>query len=186
MSLIDGLKASNETALRKAFELFQEPLYKYIYDKTRSSEIAREVVQLTFIKLWKYRQSLKPDLSLSSVLFRIARTIMIDELRKQKALRKAEQNEVRPMQWELVSESVSYNDTLRKLELLIKQMPPVRQRVFRLSRINCYSYSEIASMLSISTKTVENHINLALKFIKPFFPVLISVNVTLLFNIALT
>lgn len=180
MPLIDGLKASNETALRKAFEQFQEPLYKYIFDKTRSHELAREVVQLTFIKLWKYRQSLEQDIALSSVLFRIARTIMIDELRKQKALRKAELNESRSHQWELVTESVSYNDTLRKLELLIKQMPPVRQRVFRLSRLNCYSYNEIAQMLSISTKTVENHINLALKFIKPFFPLLVFIN-TILF-----
>lgn len=180
MPLIDGLKASNETALRKAFELFQEPLYRYIFDKTRSPELAKEVVQLTFIKLWKYRQSLQSDIALSSVLFRIARTIMIDELRKQKALRKAELNESRSQQWELVSESVSYNDTLRKLELLIRQMPPVRQRVFRLSRLNCYSYNEIAQMLSISTKTVENHINLALKFIKPFFPVLVLFN-TILF-----
>lgn len=180
MPLIDGLKASNETALRKAFEQFQEPLYRYIFDKTRSPEMAREVVQLTFIKLWKYRQSLQNDIALSSVLFRIARTIMIDELRKQKALRKAELNESRSHQWELVTESVSYNDTLRKLELLIKQMPPVRQRVFRLSRLNCYSYNEIAQMLSISTKTVENHINLALKFIKPFFPLLVFIN-TILF-----
>jgi len=180
MPLIDGLKASNETALRKAFEQFQEPLYRYIFDKTRSPEMAREVVQLTFIKLWKYRQSLQQDIALSSVLFRIARTIMIDELRKQKALRKAELNESRSHQWELVTESVSYNDTLRKLELLIKQMPPVRQRVFRLSRLNCYSYNEIAQMLSISTKTVENHINLALKFIKPFFPLLVFIN-TILF-----
>lgn len=179
MPLIDGLKASNEIALRKAFELFQEPLYRYIYDKTRSPELAKEVVQLTFIKLWKYRQSLKSEIALSSVLFRIARTIMIDELRKQKALRKAELTESRSHEWELVTESVSYNDTLRKLELLIKQMPPVRQRVFRLSRLNCYSYSEIAEMLSISTKTVENHINLALKFIKPFFPVLVLINTTL-------
>ena len=185
MSLIDGLRTSNETALRKAFELFQEPLYRYIFDKTRSPELAKEVVQLTFIKLWKYRQSLKTEISLSSVLFRIARTIMIDELRKQKALRKAELHQSGPVQWELVTESVSYNDTLRKLELLIKQMPPVRQRVFRLSRLNCYSYSEIASMLSISTKTVENHIHLALKFIKPFFPVLIFVSGTLLFNTVL-
>ncbi|MGN6416391.1 MAG: RNA polymerase sigma factor [Pseudobacter sp.] len=180
MPLIDGLKASNENALRKAFELFQVPLYRYIYDKTRSPELAKEVVQLTFIKLWKYRQSLQNDITLSSVLFRIARTIMIDEIRKQKALRKAELNESRSQQWELVSESVSYNDTLRKLEMLIRQMPPVRQRVFRLSRLNCYSYNEIAQMLSISTKTVENHINLALKFIKPFFPVLVLFN-TILF-----
>ena len=107
---------------------------------------------------------------------------MIDELRKQKVLRKVESAGNRPMQRELVGDVVSYNDTMRKLELLIKQMPPVRQRVFRLSRLNCYSYHEIAQMLSISPKTVENHINLALKFIKPFFPVLFLTPVTILFN----
>lgn len=181
MPSINELKAGNETALRMAFELFHEPLYKYIYSKTRSQDLAKEVVQLTFIKLWKYRRNLQDDLKLSSVLFRIARTIMIDELRKQKALRKVALNEDSPTQWELITESISYSDTIRKLELLIKQMPPVRQRVFILSRVNYYSYNEIASMLSISPKTVENHINLALKFIKPFFPVLVLVDMTYLF-----
>lgn len=181
MPSINELKAGNENALRKAFELFQEPLYKYIYGKTKSQEIAKEVVQLTFIKLWKYRHRLEEELTLSSVLFRIARTIMIDELRKQKALRKAELNGEKATQWELITESIAYNDTMRKLELLIKQMPPVRQRVFRLSRLNYYNYNEIANMLSISPKTVENHINLALKYIKPFFPIIVLAGVTCFF-----
>ena len=66
--------------------------------------------------------------------------------------------------------------TERKLEKLIGMLPPVRQRVFYLSRINNYSHKEIAKMLSISPKTVENHINLALKFIKPFFILILLFN----------
>lgn len=171
--MIAELKANDETALKKVFDMYHGPLYHYVLDKTGSIDVSKDVVQLTFIKLWKYRHSLNADIGLSSRLFRIARTTLIDEVRKLKVLRKAEAKE--NMQWvnENVTEALAYKDTLLRLDTLIRQMPPVRQHVFRLSRINNYSYNEIAEMLSISPKTVENHISLALKFLRVFFSILI-------------
>jgi RNA polymerase sigma-70 factor (ECF subfamily) len=46
---------------------------------------------------------------------------------------------------------------------MIKLMPSKRRKVFILSRLEGKSYAEIAELLGISRKTVENHINLALK-----------------------
>lgn len=163
------LKADDENALKKVFDKYYNALYHYVLDKTGSPDISKDVVQLTFIKLWKYRHSLNIDIELSSQLFRIARTTLIDEVRRMNALRKTESKKYSGLICENTNESIVYNDTFRRLDILIAQMPPVRQKVFRLSRINNYSNKEIAEMLSISPKTVENHISLALKFLKVFF-----------------
>ena len=50
-----------------------------------------------------------------------------------------------------------------KLEKAICHLPPMRQKVLRLSHIQGYAYKEIANELKISEKTVDNHINKALK-----------------------
>ena len=52
------------------------------------------------------------------------------------------------------------------LNALISEMPPVRQRVFRMSRMEYKSHKEIAAELSVSVNTVETHIALALKYLR--------------------
>lgn len=173
MCIITELKAGDEKALKSLFDEYQHAVYYYVFDKTKSVYCSKEVVQLSFIKLWKYRHNLKENVDISYQLFRIVRTTMIDELRKIQSNYCIENLSHSQTQTEELEETISYNDTRKKLERLIGLMPPLRQRVFYLSRINNYTHKEIAQMLSISPKTVENHISLALKFIRPFFTLIL-------------
>ena len=54
------------------------------------------------------------------------------------------------------------NDLRQRTHILIARMPKQRQKIFRLSRLSGFSNEEIAKLLGISKKTVENHLNLAL------------------------
>ncbi|PTS94109.1 hypothetical protein DBR11_24075 [Pedobacter sp. HMWF019] len=49
------------------------------------------------------------------------------------------------------------------MELALSVLPPTRKKVFLLSRLHGYSYKEISEQLSISPRTVEKHISLAIK-----------------------
>jgi len=169
MSIVANLKNNDENALKLLFDKYQHAVYHYVLERTKSSYCAKEVAQLTFIKVWQYRHNLKDDVDISYQLFRIVRTTMLDELRKVQKEYMMCDLETSTVKTEELEENIYYNEAKEKLENLIRLMPPMRQRVFYLSRINDYSHKEIAKMLSISTKTVENHIALALKFIKPFF-----------------
>ena len=51
---------------------------------------------------------------------------------------------------------------LRRIQDCVEQMPPQRRRVFLMSRREALTNKEIASKLSLSEKTVERHITLAL------------------------
>jgi DNA-directed RNA polymerase specialized sigma24 family protein len=50
----------------------------------------------------------------------------------------------------------------------------VRRQIFLMSRMEHLSYNEIAQRLSISPKTVENHIGLALRFLRGISPLIIA------------
>ena len=55
------------------------------------------------------------------------------------------------------------------LRQAINELPPQRQRIFKLSWENNLSHKEIAEQLGVSINTVQQHISLSLKFIRHFF-----------------
>lgn len=54
---------------------------------------------------------------------------------------------------------------------VVERMPEQRRKVFIMSRFENRSNDEIASLLNIKKKTVENHLNLALKELRAALPV---------------
>ena len=65
-----------------------------------------------------------------------------------------------------VEEEIEANDLRKYIDHLIEELPPKRREIFNLSRREHKSYKEIALMMNISEKTVENQISEALKFLK--------------------
>ncbi|WP_295772412.1 RNA polymerase sigma-70 factor [uncultured Mucilaginibacter sp.] len=150
------------TTFKIVYYQYHPKLYAFLLGKTSSSYIAEEVVQLTFIKLWNNRESLSLEINFDIQLFRIARTTLIDELRKDSI----RNNHISRIEFNInagYNEQFDNRETLRNVTKAIEKLPHVRKTVFKLSRFNHLTNAEIAAMLSISTKTVENHINLALK-----------------------
>src|SRR5882757_7598702 len=87
VKLTPGIRKGDEAAFLAAYQLYHAKLYGYFLRKTKSVEVSGELVQLAFIKLWRSRGHLRDDLPLSQQLFRIARTTLIDLLRRKAALR---------------------------------------------------------------------------------------------------
>ena len=82
MRSIKELKDGDEFYFRQVFDQYHQKLYFFILYKTKSDYIAEEVVQMAFTKLWQCRQTLQEEYTISTQLFRIATTILIDFLRK--------------------------------------------------------------------------------------------------------
>ena len=169
MHRIKELKDGDEFYFREVFDEYHQKLYFFILYKTKSDYIAEEVVQMAFTKLWQCRQTLQEEYTISTQLFRIASTILIDFLRKYN-----NKDAVTDRLDVLVIEKGidSTNEKMRGAELqkriseAVNDLPPVRKQVFEMSREQGMSYREIAETLSVSYKTVETHIYKALKQIK--------------------
>jgi RNA polymerase sigma-70 factor (ECF subfamily) len=163
------LKDGDESCFRRAFEQYHQKLYFFILHKTRSEYIAEEVVQMAFTKLWQCRQTLKEEYTISTQLFRIATTILIDQLRK---YQKKDAVTARLDSMEIeegidsTNEKMSGAELQKRITAAVNDLPPVRKQVFEMSREQGMSYREIAETLCVSSKTVETHIYKALKQIK--------------------
>lgn len=168
MNDIFAIQQGNESVFEQVYALHHEKLYFYILNKTGSKYIAEEVVQLTFIKLWNYRQSLSTTITIDAQLFRIAKTTLIDLLRKsatQRRIIESIKDDVPFANNDTISGIVK-KETAERIAALIESLPPVCKKVFKLSREMGLSHKEIAQQLSLTTKNVENHIAKAIRQLK--------------------
>ncbi|MGI8950787.1 MAG: RNA polymerase sigma factor [Chitinophagaceae bacterium] len=161
--MIEAIQQGNENAFEQAYVLHREKIYFYFLKKTKSCEDAKDLLQTTFLKLWRYRKSLSPDFLLEQHLFQIARTVFIDYLRKQNkhsellnTLTKNPNN----FSYTIIT---SEFDTAKNLHSALSSMPALRKKIFELIRLQGYSYKEVAALLSISLKSVDNNLTKALK-----------------------
>jgi RNA polymerase sigma-70 factor (ECF subfamily) len=165
--ILQNIKAGDLESFRTAYQLYHEKLFFYVVRHTRSTYLAEETVQMTFIKCWENKENLSSDVQLSQQLFRIAKSTLIDLLRKESRRK----THLTSLLHQSAPPTVQNPDLQKKEELslvfdTIEQMAPVRREVFKLSRLDGYSHKEIATRLSISPKTVENHIGRAIRQLK--------------------
>lgn len=166
--IVFGIKAADLSAFNKAYSSYHQQIYQFVFKKTQSEYIATEVVQLCFIRLWEKRKTLNEELGLNVQLFGMARQVMIDELRKEATRLKYNTSSDQYPFTDNLMKMIESRDMLKHFEQEIDSMPPMRKMVFNLSRQNGLSYSEIAEMLGISTKTVESHIGKVLSRLKHY------------------
>ena len=169
MLSIKELKDGDEFYFREVFDQYHQKLYFFILYKTKSEYIAEEVVQMAFTKLWQCRQTLQEKYTISTQLFRIATTILIDFLRKynnKEAVTARLDVLTVEKGVDSTNEKMKGAELQKRISEAVNDLPPVRKQVFEMSREHGMSYREIAETLSVSSKTVETHIYKALKQIK--------------------
>lgn len=162
MDLIHQIINSDKLAFEQTFLEWQSKVYYYFISRTRDDDFAEELTQMTFIKLWEYREGLSPELDFDTQLFRIARTVMIDAIRE-KERRKRLMNGFRTERNTVELSVTTHNEAESDFHNSLNDLPAVRKKVFVLNRLHGFSYKEIAAELNISDRTVEKHISLALK-----------------------
>jgi RNA polymerase sigma factor (sigma-70 family) len=166
MEFNSTIQNGNEKDFTKVYNLYHVKLYRYFFKKTSSQEVSIELVQNVFIKLWNFRHTISLDFSFDSQLFNIARTCFIDYIRQ----KSNQKSRIIPLNdhslHSLTIEADTSFETDNYFENVTQSLPPVRKKVFILSRIQGLSYKEIAGHLSISINTVEDHMSKAIRQIK--------------------
>ena len=166
--LADKIKSGQLNAFDQLYERYSQNLYRFARSFLKTHEDAEEVVQEVFFRVWNKRKELSGRKSFKSFLFTIAYNVIIDQLRKRVKDQKYEQFLIYQAQRNFLNsgDNLEYEDLKKQVEKAIYDLPEQRKKIYQMSREEGLSHKEIALRKSIKVKTVENHINLALRHIR--------------------
>lgn len=162
--MLQGLRLGSEEAFEVIFKKHWRPLYNQAFAKIQSREEAEEIVQSIFSTLWEKRDSFLIT-NLSFYLQTAVRNRVINHIRQKVTQRKYwdyYKNFI-PQQKEDTENAVIYTDLSEAMENAVSKLPKKSQQVFRLSRMEGRSTSEIANRLKLSEKAIQYHLTKSLK-----------------------
>lgn len=177
--IIQRLKNDDKKALTLIYTAFWKPLFLSSYNLLKNKELCEEIVQDVFVDLWNNRNKIQIKISLNSYLYACTRYKVFNQFRKQKVRAELYENLERRFQYATPETKIMHKELVAHIETVVKKLPKKCQNVYRLSRHEQLSHKEIANQLSISTKTVENHISFALKALSRALGPMLSVHLLL-------
>lgn len=166
-ALCRRLKSSDRAAFKRVFQMLREDLLRYVRSLVHREAVVHDLVQDVFIALWEARETLDPSLPLKAYVYRMARNAAYRHLRDTRThLRKHEQikRERNGLDASMEVRDSSLDATMlaNKMREWIAVLPDRQREALVLSRFHQLSHREIASVMDISPRTVNNHIVRAL------------------------
>lgn len=165
---VEALQRDDVKAFEYLFSHFAKRLYYFAFGYLKCKEDAEEIVQDVFYKIWTNRKSLKPELSFKAYIFKIAYR-RINELFVKAVQDKSYRQEIISTSLDFddnLDERTDYHSLLELVDRTVSGLPPRQKEIFIKRKKEGLPVKEIASLLGISPKTVENHLNEAFKTIK--------------------
>lgn len=184
--ILDYLFQGDTRALNLLMERYYTGLCRFAVKHIRNEQEAEELVQDILVSLWDKRQILPAITSLPAYLYKAVKNRAINYLRAE--MKKPEfeydTSQVSVPIAAAVLEDMNVNELEKLVAIAIQKLPERCRIIFDLSRNAGLTYREIADELSISQKTVETQMTIALTRLKEYlkdhweilalFPLLIS------------
>lgn len=165
--LIVCLKQGSKDAFTALYRQYWKQVYNFCRLYLTNTTVVEEVVQEVFIKIWESREFLREDDHFKGLLFIITRNLVFNQYRKSVNEDFYKVTVLAAMEESYdVEEEIDANNLRDYIDHLIEELPPRRREIFNLSRKEQKSYKEIAQLLNISEKTVENQISESIKYLR--------------------
>ena len=167
-NIILQLQQDNEYAFKQLYEQYYSRVVVFIVGMIKKEDIANDLAQDVFVDLWLGRKRLNLSQNHQNYIFVASRNAAINYLKKELA---HVHEQIETVQEKIyadsnVEDSIFAREINLLIEMVVSEMPKQRQLIYRMSREEGLSNNEIANMLGISKRSVENQLSLALKEIK--------------------
>lgn len=154
---------TREQGFRQLVIKYQQRLYQVIRRQVPSHEDADDVLQNTFIKVFRHLERFENRSELYTWMYRIASNEVLNHLRSQK------RSKVETLEVNDHREADTYVNTdglADTLEAIVRRLPERQQMVFRMRYYDELPYKEIASLLNLTEGALKASFHHAVKKIE--------------------
>lgn len=168
--LMQMISCDREDAFQIIFERHRTRTYKQAMRYLRSPQVAEEVVQEVFLKLWTNRATLHTRGPIEAWLFTVTKNNILNRIKKASVEQKAigELKVTHPTEDDSMQDRIQDNDYKVIIKAALNQLTEKQLEVYTLARQSNLTYFQIAEHLNISPLTVKTHMSRALCQIRVF------------------
>jgi RNA polymerase sigma-70 factor (ECF subfamily) len=153
----------------KIYIKYFEPLCYYAFRFFSEKDEAYEIVQDVMLKIWEKKDTLSSIDNIEKYLYRCVYNSCINKLEKLKVQKKyVDSKRLKLLEIDLENfEDTFFQWEIReKINLEVSKLTSQERKIFEMRFLEDMKYKEIASKLSISERTVESHLQKAVKFLR--------------------
>ncbi|MFG6396440.1 MAG: sigma-70 family RNA polymerase sigma factor [Muribaculaceae bacterium] len=169
LTMNNGYHKHNSNLVARSYVENYEKLLRYISQRINNIADAENLAQDVWLKLLECEKDLNEE-TLTSFLYTIARNLVNDFLRHIYVTQDVHaelKNDANVFAQDMESE-VSARDLALKERVRVECLPPQRRIIYVMSRYEEKSVEEISAALSLSPRTVENHLRLGRKDVRRY------------------
>lgn len=162
--LLGRIASGDEQAFRAVYDRYALPMYNNALRFTKQEDLAKDLTQEIFFRVWTNRARLTEVERFDSYLYVVARNCIFDELRRQFPLNGHNEFLESYLQYDSVTpqDNAEVRDLETRVMAAIRRLPPQMQTAFRLSRFEGLTHDQIAQRMKISSTTSKSYIVRAL------------------------
>lgn len=170
--MVIRLKSGDESAFAEVYDRYSGAINGIILRIVTDSEASQDVLQDTFVKVWKNIQSYDSSKgSFFTWMLNIARNTSIDSLRK---LKKEGKTEIREQDINVgMTGVVQQNINVIGLSKLVEKLPEEQRLMIEYIYFNGYTQQEVADELDMPLGTVKTRTRLAMRELRKWFTLLV-------------
>ena len=171
--VVAAFLAGNRRAFNELVERYQNRLLNFVYRTTGDRERAEDLVQETFIRVYRHLHRFDQSKKFSTWIYTIASNLAKNELRNRsrnplvlfQTILKNRTEDQRPLEWE--DNTYRPDDLFRKralkaqVDAAVDQLPEHHRTVFLLREMEGKTYEEIAEITDTNLGTVKSRLNRA-------------------------
>lgn len=169
-ALLLRMAAGEEEAFNQLFNTYWDKVYATALILTKSNQLAEDIAQEVFLRLWQHREKADGIQNLEAFLFITARNLIYNRLSRVKL--ETAYNNYLQHQFKAPDKDIEARAEFRQLREIIAagihELPPQQQKAFRLSREEGLNHEDISKQMGVSRATVKDYIVRSIAFLRKY------------------
>lgn len=169
--LVQAIRQKDKLGAEALYDMYSSSLYGIIYRIVQHEEIAEDLLQETFVKIWNSFSSYDASKGrLFTWMVNVARNLSIDKIRS-KDFRNNSKNQDIENTVNFIDEqrSTAINPDILGVKELVQQLKPEQKSILDLVYFRGYTHVEAAEELGIPLGTVKTRMRMAIITLRKFF-----------------
>ena len=163
MSLFKEFQGENLKVFKQLYEEHHAKLYRFVLKHTNDPQQSQLIVKEIFSSMWKNQHWVSASMDVNNYLFELAKKYILDNYRN----KLMDQKQYNFVLLNALEEAKNNREKVTPhIQSAINQLPPRRQAILTMHKLENKSKQEIAEELSISEQAVETHLVKAMKFLR--------------------